>query len=84
MSVFPVSFNSKNLVTQHKKLADAIQTLHLMCAIARGHASTCATGLMRVENSMRHFCLTLIVSDIGIKKMKKDQTHQIEWLIIFL
>ena len=31
--------------------------LDLMLAIARAHASTCATSLMRVKNSMRHFCL---------------------------
>ena len=31
MSVFPVSFNSKNLVTQHKKLADAIHSPFDVC-----------------------------------------------------
>ena len=54
-----------------------------MRAIARAHASTRATGLMRVKNSMRQFCLwhllsmTLIVLDIEMKKMK-DRKHQIE------
>ena len=31
--------------------------VHLMCAIASAHARTCATRLMCVKNSMRHFCL---------------------------
>ena len=30
---------------------------HLMREIARAHTSTCATSLMRVRNSTRHFCL---------------------------
>ena len=31
--------------------------LDLMLAIAHAHTSTRATSLMRVKNSMRHFCL---------------------------
>ena len=30
---------------------------HLMCAIARAHASTRATSLMPVKNSTPYFCL---------------------------
>ena len=30
---------------------------HLMCAIARAHASTRTTSLMRVKNSTPYFCL---------------------------
>ena len=33
------------------------QSCHLMRAIARAHASTRATSLMRVKNSTRHFWL---------------------------
>ena len=31
--------------------------LHLMSVIARAHTSTCATSLMHVKYSTRHFCL---------------------------
>ena len=41
--------------------------LHLMRAIACAHA----TSLMHVKNSMRRFFLTLIVWDIGMKKIKE-------------
>ena len=34
-----------------------INPLHLMRAIAHVNASTRATGLMRVKNSMPNFCL---------------------------
>ena len=47
--------------------------LHLMRVIARTHASTLATNLARVENIMRHFCLWLIVWDIGMEKMEKKK-----------
>ena len=30
---------------------------HLMREIAHAHTSTCATSLMRVKNSICHFCL---------------------------
>ena len=42
-----------------------------MCVIAHAHASTCATSLMHVKNSMYHFCATLTVWDIGMKKIKE-------------
>ena len=45
--------------------------IHLMQAIARTHASTHATSMMDVKSNMCHFCLTLIVWDIGIKEMKQ-------------
>ena len=48
-----------------------------MHAIAHAHASTRATSLMRVKNSMRHLFMTLIVWDTGMMKMK-EQKHQIE------
>ena len=31
--------------------------IHLMCAIACVHGSTCANSLMCVKNTMHHFCL---------------------------
>ena len=38
-------------------LDDDNSLIHLMCAIARAHASTLATSLMHVKNNMSHFCL---------------------------
>ena len=48
-----------------------------MHAIAHAHASTRATSLMRVKNSVRNLFMTLFVWDIGMMKMK-EQKHQIE------
>ena len=46
--------------------------LHLMPAIARAHASTCATSLMCVKKKhVQLLFMTLIVWDIGTKKMQE-------------
>ena len=41
----------------YHKCNPLISILHLIRAIARAHASTRTTSLMRVKNSLRHFCL---------------------------
>ena len=45
-----------------------------MRAIARVHASTNATSLMRVKNSTHHLFMARIVWDIEMEKMK-GQNH---------
>ena len=47
----------------------AISLLHLIRAIARSHASTRATSLMRTKNSTRHFSLWYLLS--GTFKWRK-------------
>ena len=44
---------------------------HLMHAIVPAHARTRTTTLKRVKNSTCHFFMTLIVWDIGTKKIKE-------------
>ena len=52
--------------------------LHLMHASACTHASTLATNLMHVKNSMHHFLfITLIVWNIGMKKIKERSTASV-------
>ena len=54
--------------------------LQLMLAIVRGHASTWSTSLMRVKNSMRHFCLWHLLSGtLEWRKWKKDKTSN--WIL---
>ena len=49
-----------------------------MRTIARAHASTRATSSIHVENSTHHLDLSLIVWDIGTKKMKtKTKTSNV-------
>ena len=48
--------------------------LHLMCAIARAHASTCATSLMGIKNS------ALVLWDNEMKKMKQ-RSQASNWMI---
>ena len=56
--------------------------LHLICAIARAHASTSTTILMHAKNNMYHFCLSHLLS--GTVEWKKiDKEHHIQWLIAF-
>ena len=43
--------------TSVTKIMIICSLLHLMHAIAHAHASTCATSLMHVKNSMSHFYL---------------------------
>ena len=42
-----------------------------MGAIARAHASTRATSVMRGKNNVQLLFMTLIVWDIGMEKMKE-------------
>ena len=68
------SFSWLHLYYAHLYVYICIHSLlHLMRAIASAHASTRATSLMRVKNSMRHSLrlMTLIIWDIGTKKMKE-------------
>ena len=58
--------------------SDMCSCLYLMCAIAHAHASTCATSLMCVKNSMYHFCLWHLSGTLEWKKWNKDQKHCIE------
>ena len=50
-----------NFTTGGKKYCTCLDLvyslLHMMHAITCAHASTCATSLMHVKNSMCHFCL---------------------------
>ena len=49
----------------------SLSLLHLMCTIACAHASTHAASSMCVKNSTCHLCLTIIVWNIGMNKMKE-------------
>ena len=53
--------------------------LYLIHAITSAHASTCATSLMHVKSSMRHFCLWHLLSGtLEWRKWKKNEKHWIE------
>ena len=60
-----------NFLKQYEKLTFSL--LHLMHASAHTHASTLATSLIQIKNSMYHLLMTLIVQDIGVKK-KTDRS----------
>ena len=58
--------------------------LHIWCMwSAHAHASTRATILMHVKNSMHYFCLLsmkLIVWDIGMKKKWNKDQKNLNWI----
>ena len=68
--------------SSYKKTSNFSSIFHFVHAIARAHASTCATSLMCVKNSMRHFCQWHW--DSGTKKMKERTKTKIQQLTIFL
>ena len=61
-----------------------ISLFHLLCVIACTHYSTRTTSLTPVKNSTCLFCLWHLLSwTLERKEWKKDQKHQIAWLIIY-
>ena len=70
---------------QIKEFLMLASLLHLMRAITRAHASTRAISLMRVKNSIHHFCFWHLLSGtLERRKWKKEQEHQIKQVIILL
>ena len=55
-----------------------ISLIHLMRAIAHAHVSTRATGLSRVRNSSRHFCLWHLLS--GTLEWRKWNNKITNWI----
>ena len=64
-----------------------ISRLHLMCAIARAHASTRTTSSMRVKNSMCHLCLWLLLPGTleqrNERKNKNNRFNSYHFSLIF-
>ena len=61
-------FCMQKITMWHKQ---SLSLLNLMHAIASSRASTCATILMHVKNSMHHLFMALTVWVTGMKKMKE-------------